>query len=233
MRIALMQPYFMPYIGYFQLIRSVDIFVICDNMQYTRRGWFNRNRILNNGKDFPFTIPISIPKSFVNVDQISLANNSIIERNNILKRIKSFYKNAPYYKQNYPIIRRPFLNEESNLFRFNYLSILDLCKHLEIDTKIMICSELEIDHSLKAQERIIEACKYLGANTYINSIGGKSIYSKEVFKKSNIELKFIKTKFIEYNQFNYDFVPWLSIIDVLMFNSIDRIKEFLREYEFE
>ena len=228
-----MQPYFMPYIGYFQLIKSVDKFVICDNMQYTRKGWFNRNRILNNGKDFPFTIPIKKTKSFVNADQVTLADNSIKERSRILKQISFFYKDAPYYKQNYPIVRRPFLNDEQNLFKFNYTSIVDLCNKLDIDTEILICSDLKIDHDLKAQDRVIESCKFLNADIYINSIGGKSIYSKEVFRNSNIELKFIKSKLIEYKQFDHDFVPWLSIIDVLMFNPIEKVKEFLTKYEFE
>lgn len=234
MKIALMQPYFMPYIGYFQLINSVDLFILCDNMQYTKRGWFNRNRLLNNGKDFPFTIPLSKNNSsYINVDQISLAKNSIKERSKILKQITCFYKNAPFYEQNYPIIRRPFLRDEDNLFRFNYSAIIDLTKSLNIKTDIMICSKLKIDHSLKAQDRIIEACKYLGADTYINSFGGKDLYSEEFFKKNGIELKFIKPKNIKYKQFNHDFVPWLSIIDVLMFNDLKTTKIYLDEYEFD
>ena len=94
-----MQPYFLPYIGYFQLINSVDKFVIGDNMQYTRRGWFNRNRILNNGNPITFTIPLKKAKAYVNSNQRYLADNSVQERTRILKQIQNVYQKAPFFSQ--------------------------------------------------------------------------------------------------------------------------------------
>lgn len=233
MKIAIMQPYFCAYIGYYQLINSVDKFIICDNMQYTRRGWFNRNRILNNGNDRTFTIPLRKDKSFINVNLKYLADNSIKERIRILKQIQYLYKKAPFFSQHYPLVRRLFIQEIDNLFDFIHFSVVELCSNLDIKTEIILCSSLDINHELKAQERIIEMCKFLKTDSYINPIGGKELYDKEIFKKEGIDLRFIKSKNIEYTQFDHEFVPWLSIIDILMFNEIKQVKSYLTEYELE
>ena len=233
MKIAIMQPYFCAYIGYYQLINSVDKFVICDNMQYTRRGWFNRNRILDNGTDRMFTIPLKKDKSFLNVNLRYLADNSIRERIRVLKQIQSLYKKAPFFSQNYPLVRRLFIQEINNLFDYIYFSVVELCSNLDIKTQIIISSSLDIDHKLKSQDRIIEMCKFLKTDIYINPIGGKELYDKKAFKTEGLNLKFIKSKYIEYPQFEHKFIPWLSIIDVLMFNDIEQIKSYLNEYELE
>lgn len=233
MKIAIMQPYFCAYIGYYQLINSVDKFVICDNMQYTRRGWFNRNRILANENDRTFTIPLRKDKSFINVNLKYLADNSIKERIKILKQIQSLYQKASFFSQNYPLVRRLFIQENNNLFDFIHFSVVELCSNLDIKTEIILCSSLDINHELKAQERIIEMCKYLKTDVYVNPIGGKELYDKEIFKREGIDLKFIKSKKIEYAQFDNEFVPSLSIIDILMFNDIEQIKGYLNEYELE
>jgi len=216
-----MQPYFCPYIGYFQLINSVDKFVICDDLQYTKRGWFNRNRILVNGIEKTFTIPLKKDSDFLNSNQRYLAQNSIQERMKILRQIKSSYKKAPFFAENYYIIGRIFTKNLENLFDFIYFSVLELCKNLDIKTEIITSSSINIDQNLKAQARVLDICKFLNADVYINSIGGKELYSQEMFNKEGIELKFIKSKDIKYHQFNLEFVPWLSIIDVLLFNSIE------------
>ncbi len=233
MKIAIMQPYFCAYIGYYQLINSVDKLVIYDNVQYTRKGWFNRNRILDNGTDRIFTIPLKKDKSFINVNLRYLADNSIRKRINILKQIQSYYNKAPFFSQNYPLIRHLFIQEINNLFDFIHFSIVELCFNLDIKTKIILSSSLDIDHELKSQDRIIEICKYLKTDIYTNPIGGKELYDKKVFKREGIELRFIKSKKIEYAQFDHEFVPWLSIIDVLMFNEIEQVKSYLNEYELE
>ena len=221
----------MPYIGYFQLINSADHFIVADNMQYTKRGWFNRNRILENGESKLFTIPLKKCNHRVNVDQRFLANNSIKERNRILKQIQCNYAKAPYFTDNYPIVRKLFLDKENNLFEYIYKSIVEICSALDISTKIYILSSINVNHNQPAQDRIIEVCKHFEADVYINSIGGKELYDKTVFNNNGIDLKLIKSKDIQYQQFSHNFVPWLSIIDVLMFNDIEKVKGYLNEYE--
>jgi len=233
MKIAIMQPYFCAYIGYYQLINSVDKFVICDNMQYTKKGWFNRNRILDNGIPRTFTLPLKKDNSYLDVNLRYLADNSIRERVKILKQIQSLYNKAPFFEQNYPLARRLFIQDRNNLFDFIHYSVVELCSNLNVETEIIKCSSLDINHELKSQKRILAICKYLNADTYINAIGGKELYDKASFEKEGIDLKFIQPNNIEYKQFNHNFVPWLSIIDILMFNDIEKVKSYLNEYELE
>ena len=231
MKIAFMQPYFCAYIGYYQLINFVDMFVIGDDLQYTKKGWFNRNRILHNGAAFPFFIPIKKDSHYKNVNQRYIADKMLRERVKILNRLQNFYGKAPYYSLHYPFIRQLFLQKNNNLFDFIHYSIIELCNMLDIKTQFVLSSSLNLNLNLKAQDRVIEICKHLKADNYINSIGGIELYNKELFVKEGIDLKFIKSKYIEYPQFDSKFVPWLSIIDVLMFNGIEQVKSYLEEYD--
>lgn len=225
MKLAIMQPYFLPYIGYFQLIKAVDTFVIYDNIQYTKKGWINRNRFLQNGCDAYFTIPLEKDSDYLNVNErlISPAFNRI----KLLNQIKAAYKKAPNYERTYKLFERVVMNVESNLFSYIYDSLDQVLSELQIKTKIIVSSEINIDHTLKSQDRVIAICKELNADTYINPIGGLEIYSKEEFERKSINLEFIKSKEIIYKQFDNKFVPWLSIIDLMMFNNHDYIQQAL------
>jgi len=233
MTVAIMQPYFCAYIGYFQLISSVDLFVIYDNIKYLKKGWFNRNRILLNGQDRLFTIPLKKDSDYLNVNERYLADDSLKERIKILTLIKSSYKKAPFFDDIYPVLEKIFLYENDNLFEFIHYSVKELCSLLDINTEIIVSSKLDIDHDLKSQDKVLEICSHLGSTTYINAIGGKTLYDKESFLDKDIDLKFIQSRNVEYPQFNHEFVPWLSIIDVLMFNGVEKTKEILEEYDLE
>ena len=126
------------------------------------------------------------------------------------------------------VIRHP----EPNLFRFLHHSLARTCEYLSIKTEIRISSTIEIDHSLKNQEKVIALSKAVGATTYVNAIGGLDLYSKDAFDERGLDLKFIRSKDVEYRQFNEPFVPWLSIIDVMMFNPVETIRKLVStEYE--
>ena len=217
-----MQPYFFPYIGYFQLIKSVDVFIVYDNIKYTKKGWINRNRMLHNGKDVLFSLPLKSDSDYLDVRERELSAN--FNRNKLLNQFKGAYLRAPYIAQTFPLIEQIVRHEETNLFRFLHYSIAKTCEHLGIKTKIRVSSDIAIDHNLKNQNKVIALCKAVGANTYVNAIGGMELYSKEIFLEQRIDLKFIRSKPFEYAQFGDAFVPWLSIIDVMMFNSIDTIR---------
>ena len=225
-----MQPYFFPYIGYFQLINSVDEFVIYDNIQYTKKGWINRNRILLNGKDTLFTVPLKKDSDFLDVVNREISKDWIKNRVKVLNQIKSSYKKAPFFNDVFPLVEKCIINEESNLFKFIYDSLSYINDFLGIKTKIIISSSIDMNHELKSKDKVIEICKKLNSDNYINSIGGMELYDKEEFKKSGIELKFIKSNQIVYEQFSDNFIPWLSIIDVMMFNSKDKLNEYLKNY---
>tara|TARA_R100000908_G_C3756058_1_gene150696 strand:+ start:2637 stop:3344 length:708 start_codon:yes stop_codon:yes gene_type:complete len=228
--VAIMQPYFMPYIGYFQLINSVDKFVIYDNIQYTKKGFINRNRILFNGSDRGFTIPIKKNSDYLNVMEREISNTWLKDRDKLIKIIKQSYNKAPYFDICFPLIVECIKHNDLNLFNFIHNSVKVLCNYLNINTQIIKSSDIPIDHSKKSQDKVITICKALKATKYINAIGGQELYSPPPFKKEGIELAFIKTNYIEYKQFNNKFEPWLSIIDLLMFNSDKELKNHLNNY---
>lgn len=229
MNTAIMQPYFFPYIGYFQLISAVDVFILYDNIQYIKKGWINRNRILSNGSTVLITLPIQRDSDYINVCERVIASD--FNRIKLLNKIRGAYSNAPYFKQTFPLIEKVIKNEDHNVFRFLHYSIMQVCEHLNIRTKIAKSSDIDIDHNLKAQDKVLALCDAVGTATYINAIGGTDLYSTDKFMETGIDLKFIKSHPIEYKQFRHDFSPWLSIIDVMMFNSIDAINVYLSNYD--
>jgi WbqC-like protein family len=227
MTLAIMQPYIFPYIGYFQLLANVDQFVIYDNIQYTKKGWINRNRILQNGSDFQFTIPLKKDSDFLDIGQRTLSDSWEVDKSKLLNKVKELYRKAPYYSDAFPIMEECFNCKETNLFSFLYHSLQTVNNYLAIKTPIILSSTLAINHSTKGENKVIEICKYLNATNYINAIGGQELYSKEIFFKNGITLQFIKTNTVSYKQFDNEFVPYLSIIDLMMFNSTDQIKYIL------
>lgn len=223
MKLAIMQPYFFPYIGYFQLIASVDLFIVYDNIKYTKKGWINRNRMLQNGKDVMFSLPLKSDSDYLDVNQRELSTD--FNRDKLLNLFKGAYRRAPYFEQTFPLIEDIVRQENPNLFRFLQHSIGKTCEHLGIITEIRKSSEIAIDHTLKNQDKVLALCAAVGASSYVNASGGMELYSKEAFVENGIDLKFIRSKPFEYPQFGDAFVPWLSIIDVMMFNPMDAIRD--------
>ena len=231
MKLAIMQPYFFPYIGYFQLIKAVDTFVVYDEIEYTKKGWINRNRILVNGKDEYITIPLKKASDYLFVNERYLADTWNIEKHKILNRIKESYRKALYFNEIFQIIEDCLLFENKNIFEFILNSIKVVNSYLDIKTPIVAVSTLSLNKELKAENKVIEICKTRNADTYINPIGGTKLYNKDMFFKNNIKLFFLKSNDIKYKQFNNEFVPWLSIIDVTMFNHKEEIVKMLDSYD--
>lgn len=230
MKIGIMQPYFFPYIGYWQLINAVDKYVICDDVNYIKNGWINRNKIIINKE--PRLISLQIRKVSQNklINEVELLGDTNYN-NNLLKNIEIYYKKAPYFNDVFPLIERAILQKERNIARYLEYVIRLVCNYLYIDTKLIISSKLDKNNDLRFQDRIIDICKILEADQYINAIGGLKLYSKEDFALENIHLYFLKTGEFRYQQFNDEFIPNLSIIDVMMFNSIEEIRRILTKYE--
>ena len=221
-----MQPYFLPYVGYFQLIASVNLYILYDNIKYTRKSWINRNRLLLNGTDAMFSLPLKKGSDSLDVVERELAAE--FDRSKLLNQFKGAYGRAPQFELTYPVLEQIVRHEEVNLFRYIHHSIVRLCEHLDIKTEIRISSEICIDHNLKGQDKVLALCKAAGANTYINTIGGVELYDKTDFRIQGVDLKFIKSRPFEYAQFGVPFVPLLSIVDVLMFNPMDLVRERIR-----
>lgn len=225
-KVAIMQPYFCPYIAYFQLISSVDLFVIYDNIKYTKKGWINRNRILQDGSEKLISLPLKTASDYLDVVERELADN--FDAKKLLNQIRAAYLHAPYFKQIYPLLESILHYPEHNLFEFLYHSVVRICSYLNISTKIIPSSSLDIDHALKNLEKVLAICQSMGATHYVNAIGGQDLYSKADFLSRNITLHFIQPELRVYQQFGAEFVPWLSIIDLMMFNSVEEISDYLK-----
>jgi hypothetical protein len=222
-----MQPYVFPYIGYFHLIEASDKIVFYDDVTYIKGGWINRNRILIHGKDGLFTIPLSKASSFKEIKDTELHPKLYpFWRKKFLNTIEQNYSKAPYYKDVYRLITNLLNQNHKYISDLAINSITDVYSFLQKDlnwTKSSICST-ETKGVNKA-DRIIQITKDLGYTKYINTIGGQELYNKDYFKSHGVQLNFIQSRNCEYKQFNGDFIPWLSIIDILMFNDKKTIKE--------
>jgi len=226
MILAIMQPYFFPYIGYIQLIDAVDKFVIYDDVNYIRRGWINRNNILCSGRSHLITLQFIGGSPNKLIQTVKVGGN----KEKLLKTIAQSYSKAPYFSQVYPLLEACFLYEKKELSCFLLKSIQSVCTYLGITTELLVSSEIDKNESLKGQAKIIDMCKRLDADIYVNAIGGRELYDKESFNAAGVKLLFLETRHISYKQFSSEFIPSLSIIDVMMFNSREEIMNMIRLY---
>ena len=231
MTIAAMQPYLFPYIGYFQLINSCDIFVMYSNVQYIKKGWINRNRILVNGKPHYITLPVKHDDFHKYINERYFTDDFRLQKQKMLHLIENTYAKAPNYREAIELIKNSFSFSNCCVSSFIENSIVLVCKYLGIKTKLMTSSEMHIDDVQSVQDRVIKIVKTIDADHYINAIGGINLYDKTYFDNEGVKLSFIKPRNITYKQFKHEYIPFLSIIDVMMFNDINTIKEFLLEYD--
>lgn len=232
MKVAVMQPYFFPYIGYFQLIHDVDQFVLYDDVQFIQRGWINRNRMLNQGTEYLFTLPLTkAPRSAAIKEREINANTWEREKTKLKTLFERNYSKAPYFENGMNALEYGIACTETNIVDFLQHTLESCCLHIGIQTPFIRASTLDIEEGLRGEERILQICTRLGAKHYVNAIGGQDLYNHAAFSKAGLELSFIKTGDIRYTQFSNTFIPWLSILDVFMFNPVDRIQEFLGQYE--
>lgn len=233
MRIAIMQPYIFPYIGYFQLIYAVDKFVVYDDVNFIKQGWIARNCILLNEERYLFSIPVENQTSFRKINETKVAKKLFdkwIGKFN--KTLELSYKKAPYYKETSALVLEvlEFGREAESIASLCLKGIQQIVSYLEINTTIVESSAIYENEHLNATERVLDICKKELAAVYINAIGGRELYSREIFAKSGLGLFFLESKEFSYQQFKNQFVPRLSIIDQLMFNSRDQIKSYIGNY---
>lgn len=226
MKVAVVQPYLFPYLGYYQLVNMVDKFVFFDDVNYIKKGYINRNNILINGKPFRFTLPL-----------ISASQNKIINEidcsedySKLLKTVKQAYSHAPYYLDVMDLIVDVICSKNRNLSYVSSMSIISVFDYLGLEKDFLYSSNIDYKKNVPGEEKIIEICKSLGASEYINPVGGVSLYSRNNFIKNNMELSFIEKYSYAYNQCDSDFIDNLSMIDVLMWNSKEEVIELLKKY---
>jgi WbqC-like protein family len=231
MKIALMQPYFLPYIGYFQLISAVDKFIFCNDLGFIKQGWINRNNILLEGKKHQFCLPIKHISSFTSIKETIISEQPKDWQNKLSKKIWLAYHKAPFFDAVYPWIDEILKgapNQSISDVAIN--SIEHTFQYLNLEKNLSQSIGLYDNKELKLARRVIDICQQEGADTYINAIGGQSLFCKDDFKKHNINLCFIKPILKTYEQNSPEFVAGLSILDVLMYNAPDEVKIMLSEY---
>jgi len=225
MRVAIMQPYYLPYPGYFQLMNAVDLFIIYDKVKFTKKGWINRNRILFQGNPKTVSIPVAKNSDFSSIQERKIAPNYNPQK--LLNIFRECYKNSLFWDRNAKFLENIHFYKAENLFEFLYNSISLLHENLQSSSKLLISSQIEPNNTFHGVDRVLNLCKLVGAKEYINPIGGIDLYDPELFSAHKIKLKFLKSEFGVYTQFNENHVKDLSIIDSLMFldlkNVIDRI----------
>lgn len=227
-----MQPYIYPYIGYFQLINLVDVFVFYDDVNFIKRGYINRNYILNNNERKGFVVPCKKISQNKKINEVEVLFN-YKNKQKFFNQLKHSYSKAPHFEEVYFLIER-FLSNFTDEFvsQMAIGTVKTVCNYLGIKTKFKKSSELYSESAiLKGVDRILHICKKELAQNYINPIGGRELYDKNVFNQEQIKLNFIKSNHIVYKQYDNNFIPFLSIIDVMMFNSIENIQTMLNDYE--
>ena len=250
MKLAIMQPYFFPYLGYFQLINSVDKFILYENLSFRKESWMTRNRILAVKANPLFIhVPIKSKSSYKKISEIKIVDDKKWKET-LKKNIYFNYKNSKYYNGIFPSLEKIIDTKTDSLHTFNSTAICNLAKLLGIDTKIDFVNsqylKLENDLKLKFEindldnpfqtlkrktERIILITKQENANVFINPIGGTTLYSKTEFAQCSIDLFFLQTKDYFYRQSSRVFFRDLSIIDVLLNCGIDNTKDLLNQFD--
>ena len=227
MTIGIMQPYFMPYVGYWQLMAAVDTYVVYDDVNYIKGGWVSRNNILLNGKKHMFTITLNGASPNKLFNEITIKDDF----KKFSRLIEFAYRKAPYYAEVSALLDKIYNYEDKSLGAFMMNCFQVVLDYLEIDTKLILSSTIAKDNSLRGKDKVKHICHLLGADTYYNAIGGQELYDKNDFKADGIDLHFVKTELSPYPQLNNEFVPGLSMIDVLMFNNPIGVKQLLTNYK--
>jgi len=227
--VAIMQPYFLPYIGYWQLMAAADRFVVYDNVQFTKKGWINRNRFLRNGSAAVFTLPVKQGPHASQVVERAIADD--FRPDTLLQPLAAAYRKAPFFGAVFPVLQEVVTAAPRNLFAYLHHSLTVVARYLGITTPIIVSSTVDADHRLASEQRVLALCGALGATRYVNSIGGRDLYSPRTFEQRGIELTFLRPRLLPYQQYDHPFVAGLSIVDVMMFNSSEAVREMLGAYD--
>ena len=232
MKLAIMQPYFLPYLGYFQLMAAVDKFVVYDDVHFIKRGWINRNRILLNGKAHLFTVPLLGASQNRLINELQVFTSETC-KSKLIATLEQAYRRAPQFSEVMPVLKNLIACHDKMLGDYLWNSLTKLKSWLEIPAELVRTSSIYHNTELKGQDRIIDICRQERCKTYVNGRGGRALYDAAFFRSHGLELRFLESNLLTYSQFDEVFHPDLSIVDVMMFNPREKVKRFLREAELQ
>ena len=226
MKLAVMQPYLFPYIGYFQLIHAADLFLIYDDVTFIKQGYINRNNILSSNSTIRFTVPVPGASSNKLISDLKFA----ADVSKVLKAIEQNYSKTPYFDDVFPIIKEILEFEDRSIAVVCQKSFEDIFSYLGIEKQFKKTSELDYSRSASAPDRLIALCQKFGADRYVNAPGGRKLYDKPEFARKGIELEFVDSLTVKYLQGGKEFIPNLSFIDVLMHCAPFKVRHLLKCY---
>ncbi|MGB3676182.1 MAG: WbqC family protein [Candidatus Nanopelagicales bacterium] len=225
-----MQPYLFPYLGYFQLLGSVDRFVLYDDVAYRKRSWVNRNRILVKDGTWTFSVPLSKSSQNRDINQTDIHETFGDWRNRFMLTMHHAYSRAPHFESTADLVEQVLSSEVKTIADLCHAALAATSIHLGVDTPIVRSAERYNNRHLSSAARMMDICRLEGAEELLNLPGGESIYDRSEFASADISLKFLNMNEIEYDQGREGYVSHLSIIDVLMYNSRERTRSLLTEY---
>lgn len=223
-----MQPYLFPYVGYFQLMHAVDAFVLLDDVAFIKKGWINRNRLLVKGAAHLFTIPLAGSSQNKRIKDLELHPDSRA-RQKLLATIRQEYRAAPEFAHVFPLIEQVLFKAGQDLTHTVLTSLELINTYVGLPVPILRSSALIQPDQAVGQARIIAICQRLGAHEYLNMLGGQSLYSAAEFARQGIQLRFLQPTLTPYQQYSQAFIPGLSIIDLLMHNTVLRTRELFQQ----
>lgn len=233
MKVGIMQPYFLPYLGYYALIKNTDKWIVFDEVQFIRHGWIERNRVLKPNEGWQYiSVPLEKHSRDTLIKEIKIRNTDDWKER-IIKQLDHYKKKAPYYSQVIALLKSAFMLHSDSISVLNAHLLNKSCNYIGISFHYEIYSEmnLSIEPIYEPGDWALNISKAIGATCYINPPGGIELFEKAKFEKTGIDLKFLKIKLKEYDQHRTVFEPGLSIIDVMMFNPPEIIREMLNQYE--
>jgi hypothetical protein len=226
MKLAIMQPYLFPYIGYFQLIASVDKFVFYDDVNFIKNGWINRNRVCLAGEARYLTFPLAGASPFQKINEV-LVQEDHVWRKKVAEQMRHAYSKAPHFEVVHAMVSKSLLSGESTISEIAKNSVIDVCNYLSLTTEFVMSSSIYDNSNLTGADRVIDICRKELADEYFNPSGGKDLYDAAAFNAAGLGLHFIAPKLPAYPQLSSQYIPGLSIIDVLMFNDRDAAREMI------
>lgn len=232
MHIAVMQPYIFPYLGYYQLAASVDTFVFFDDVNFIKKGWIHRNTIAVQQKPYRFTVPLQQASQNKTIQNTRLHLVEYLRwRKKFLTTLHQAYQGSPFFGEAYSLINQVLSADVDSIADLAANSVTTVAEYLGLNTQFAYSSNLPYDRNGDGQDKILSICRLQQASAYVNPIGGKELYQPDTFRQNNIQLRFLQSADITYEQSAATFVPNLSIIDVLMHCSVPQINELLTQYE--
>jgi hypothetical protein len=228
--VSIMQPYFFPYIGYLQLMSACDVFVMRDDAQYIKDGWVNRNRILVHSEPGWLTFPVASADHWRSINQREYLMEGRKRPLSLLRKVEGAYRTAPCFGSAMPVIEEIMSHPEANVASFNINLLRTLARAFGIATRIEVSSEIDKQANLTGPAMVVELCRRFNGTHYVNPMGGVHLYDPGYFSANGLELSFLQSVASSYPQFGAPHVASLSIIDVMMFNDLDAIKQMLGQY---